>query len=165
MIERLTVAQKGRMRKAHRAAFAEPDQVRALNEFFSKFMDLYGVSTDTLRDVIEADKQRHPAEYRALQAIHDSQKRVRPRKQKSREHKTFCPVCAKNLEVSSGPLPPHENRNGDKCRGAGKWGVSQLAARNRKKQKKRVVVRDNDRYYSTSVRTVGGGLPTLGRRR
>lgn len=72
VIERLTSAQKNRLRRAFREAFGELDQARAINAMYAKYLDLYGVSLNTLQAIIEEDQRGHEAEYRALQAIRES---------------------------------------------------------------------------------------------
>jgi hypothetical protein len=166
VIERLTTSQTSRVRKAYREAFGEPDRARAVNAFYAEFIDLYGVSVDTLVQIINEDHRRHEAEYRALQEVREAS-----RKEKLRDEKTFCRVCAKNLRVSVGGLPHHTDERGNSCKGVGLRGVSEQAARDKnrpkKRKKKRVISRgDSDFWYSgNSVRTVGGGLPGQGRRR
>lgn len=172
MIERLTNAQKSRVRKAYREAYAEVHHVRAINDLYTKFIDLYGVSIQTLQQICTEDRARHRVEYRALQAIRDGLQQANTPKT-SRDHKTFCPVCTTDVKVSTGPLPVHKSPTGRACDGKGMWGVSKEAALirskrgGRKKKAKTGKNVDSDRhlYYGTSVRTVGGGLPGLGRRR
>lgn len=87
---------------------------------------------------------------------------------------TFCRICAVNLGVSVGPLPAHTDHKGNHCKDAGLRGVSAEAARawtnpkkkQKQKKKNRPIVGDSDFWYSgSSVRTVGGGLAGLGKRR
>ena len=144
---------------------------------YAKYLDLYGVSLNTLLAVVEEDQRRHDAEYRALQAIRESHaegSRRERNKKNARDKRTFCRICAANLRVSVGPLPAHTDHKGNPCKGAGLRGVSVEAARastnpkkkQKQKKKKRPIVGDSDFWYSgSSVRTVGGGLPGLGKRR
>jgi hypothetical protein len=133
MVERLTSAQRSRVRKAYREAFPANDAGAAINGVFAKFVDPYGVSTTTLRQVVEEDQQRHPAEYTALQVLRQGQ--GNRRKRKSREGETFCRVCAQDLKISVGPLPTHTNSVGRQCKALAvgafpnKWRVNVVSRR------------------------------------
>jgi hypothetical protein len=71
---------------------------------------------------------------------------------------TYCPVCYCNTGELA--VPPHKDKRGRQCDGAGKYGVypSQIEAVKRSKE----VAKPRDEP-STSVRAVRGGLPGLGK--
>jgi hypothetical protein len=72
--------------------------------------------------------------------------------------RTYCPVCYCNTgEVT---VPPHQDKRGRDCDGAGKYGVRPSRIEGLKRRKKATEPVDEP---STSVRAVRGGLPGLGK--
>lgn len=97
MIERRTAAQKSRVRKAYREAFTATDRLRAVNDVYAKFVELYGVSRETLRQIVVEDHKRHEVEYRALQAVRDGQAHPRTASARNRASTRRFAACAPRI--------------------------------------------------------------------
>lgn len=90
MMERLTAAQAARVRKGYREAYAAEDYGAAIRDFWLKFEALYGVSRDTLRAIVDVDRDRNRELYEAIGKRHQAKgalpakRKVRPRPPKTR---------------------------------------------------------------------------------
>jgi len=157
------------VRRAYRDAYSDCDHVRAMNAMYARFMDLYGVSLDTLLQIVEEDQRRHRAEYTGLQAIRIqalNERREARRKTKGEEpevspgqyygRSTYCPVCLRELGAER--MPRHDDTRWHVCNGSGRFGVTQYTAEQLRRTKGR-----QEYERSPSIRTVSGGLPGLGK--
>jgi hypothetical protein len=136
-----------------------------------------------LRNLVDVDKQRHPAEYKALRQLYFENRQVKqgakgrtkvkrdangkPQDMSNSDYygrATYCPACRCRFEENV--IPPHGS-NGHGCKGAGRFGVTPYAIylEGRAEKRSRKKKKSSTGRASTSVRTVRGGLPGLGRRR
>ena len=186
----MTNQQKSRFRRAYRDTFAAENHGDAIKAMYAQFTQLYGVSVDALQALVAAEWKKDPRQYHQLQsrlaarraAAQGLEKRLRtaptkarpaskpkkprehqpekPNPKKSKEQrppsrKLPCPVCRKSVSVAdNGCLRGHHGSD-IWCRGSGrKVAVPAKSS-----------VSGPERRISSSVRTVSGGSPGLGRRR
>jgi hypothetical protein len=69
---------------------------------------------------------------------------------------TYCPMCRRGFESEF--MPSHEDRRNHRCQGSGRFGVTKAALERKRRE-------DSKADRGNSVRTVSGGLPTLGKGR
>lgn len=183
MREKLTSQQESRFRRAYRETFTAENHGDAIKAMYAKFSALYGVSVDSLRFLVAEEWRRDPQQYHRLQSQlaarraaaqgqklalqttstsakakakpeKPTKKQQQQSKKKKREaRKLRCPVCRKSVSVTdNGCLKGHHGTS-VWCRGSG--------------QKVTVPAKSStsgpDRRNSSSVRTISGGLPGLGR--
>jgi hypothetical protein len=106
VIERLTSDQKAKFRKAYRDAYAASDSYAVLDALYTKYQDLYGVSRETLVEIVTDDHRRNREHYLALHAVRALEKKERrkanheQRKQKAKLERTATPIqkSTKNAE-------------------------------------------------------------------
>jgi hypothetical protein len=171
----LTSEQAATMLASYREAFAAKNHGQAIGKCYAKFEALYGVSRTTLRKLAALDKQRYAAEYRALEELHAQEHKTRRRNKKKGPasangkppyvspgdyygRATYCPVCRRDFKTNF--IPPH-GPGPHGCRGSGKFGVTLYTIYLNRRYEKQPARGGG----STSVRTVRGGLPGLGKRR
>ena len=168
---------------AYREALADRDRFAAISRLYAKFAAMYGVSHDTLKELVALDERCHAAEYRALREVYAQEQPVRRGNKKVKQESaklkppdyygraTYCPVCHRDFDAN---FMPRHGPDPHGCKGSGKFGVTRYTidvqkreeewARRQRKKGKRSKGAKGGVLHSVSVRTVSGGLPGLGRR-
>jgi hypothetical protein len=146
MIDRLTASQKSRFRRAYRDAYAASDNYATLDALYTKHEALYDVSRDTLLAIVTEDHRRNRTQYIALHVARDLKKKQRRQAHQEQERRA------------------REERKAEKKRKA------QVEQERVQKQKLKRSGRKKGSSASSSERgssvwTVSGGLPGLGKRR
>lgn len=173
----LTDAQTAELLSAYREKYGDLISKNAERRFFKTHAAASGIPVDVLKKVVAEDKQRNPKDYRALKAFATQQRKEQ--RQEAEEasrcakalkgkppgmsvadyigHTTRCPVCGKDFGADRIPRHGPEPHG---CR-QGRFGVSLYSVHQLRRDAKRP---STNGPHSSSVRTVGGGLPGLGRR-
>ncbi|WP_141681358.1 C2HC-type zinc finger protein [Mycobacterium malmoense] len=175
---RLTDAQAAGLLTAYRETYGDLVSKQTERRFFKTYAAASGIPVDILKKVVAEDKQRNPNEYRALKAL--AVQRRKDQRHEAEEAKRYakalqdkppgmsvadyvgqttrCPVCGRDFGVDRIPRHGPEPHG---CRGSGRFAVSLYSVHQARREAKSP--KSND-LNGSSVRTVRGGLPGLGRR-
>jgi hypothetical protein len=167
VIEQLNADQELEVRAAYRETYSVENHGAAVEALYVSFTEKFGVSRETLRQIVTLDLAENKKQYsklrRELAQRHAGQASARKARKAGAQGSgdpllspACCPVCLK--EFSNAVIPRHENSAGSFCKGSWKRGVP--APKPERKPKKTYY---DDRTESISVRTVSGGLPSSGR--
>lgn len=181
--DNLTSQQKSTFRRAYRDTFAAENHGEAVKAMYTRFTELYGVPNAVLQELVAAEWKREPKEYHRLQSqlaarrataqgqqkhrrtaptpeaakrkatAKKPEKKPKAKKVKPPARKRSCPVCNKSVSLTdNGCLKGHRGWR-IWCPGSGEKVAAPITSS----------AIGPDRRPSSSVRTVGGGLPGLGR--
>jgi len=174
---RLTEEQKATLVSGYCETYSADKPKEEAQRFFDDSAARLAVPWYVLEKLVAEDKRKHAEQHRVLKALGAQQREVRHReaaeaRQSAKIAKekppgmsmtayvgqtTHCPVCGRDF---GGNVIPRHGSEPRGCRGSGRIGVSLYVVH----QSRREAKRPKSRHRSTSVRTVRGGLPGLGRR-